>query len=573
MPDNKGKSKLKKAVNISLEGQLNKIVEKSRIRILFVVSLIMITFIVIAGKTIKLTFFNSSGNKTTRIYNSNEREEGLRVNIVDRNEVLIASSLVASSVVANPQKMIEKESAAKQLSPYITKYTESQLLKIFNSDKSFQWLKRKIHPQEKYEINSLGLPGIYFEEEEKRVYPHGNLFSHTIGMVGVDSRGLTAFEKYFDDISDNDKIKLISSDENIKTSLDVRVQDVVREELIKQKLKHKANRAAAIVLDVNTGEVISLVSLPDYDPNKPSEISNAAMFNVATLGNYEMGSTFKPLTFAMGFEENKIKLWSKFDASKPIEISRFTISDFHPKERVLSVPEVLMYSSNIGTAKIAERLGPDKIQEYFRKLGFYEKLDIEIAEKSSPIMPRKWREVTTLTASYGHGIAVSPIHMISAFASTINGGYYIEPTIMKVKDPKQINKRKIFGEKTSDIMRKLLRLVVSEGSGSRGDAEGYFVGGKTGTAEKLAKDGNYSDDELVSSFIGVFPMNDPKYAVLVMLDEPKATKDTWGFATGGWVSAPAVSRIISKIAPILKVKPVDKDSYKIRQEFKVKYKL
>ncbi len=564
-----------KRLNISLDGQLNQVLEKSKIRLFFLISAIIITFVIIAAKTVKLTFFLESEIQSKRIYSSQSAGNNTsRPKIYDRNGGLISSNLTTSSLYVNPQIMIDKEIAAKELSKIFPDLDEKNLLEKFNSDKAFLWIKRILHPQQKYKVNELGIPGLMFKDEEKRIYPHANYFSHTVGMVGVDGKGLGGLERYIDGVKNKEDIYEDGNiEENkIKTTLDIKVQSVVREELIQQLKKHHAKRAVAIVLDVNDGGVISSVSLPDYDPNISSSIEEKSLFNAATMANYEMGSTFKPLTFAMAFEENKIKMWSSFDASKQIEISRFTINDFHAQKRRLSVPEILMYSSNIGTAKIAERLGDELMQKYFRKLGFYDKLDIEVAEKTKPIMPKTWREVTTLTSSYGHGIAVSPMHIASAFASTINGGYLYQPTILKNKTSNGV---KVFSKDTSDKMRKLLRLVVGnkEGSGKKADVDGYFVGGKTGTAEKLDSRGRYSKHVLISSFIGVFPMNDPQYLVLVLLDEPKATKDTWGFATGGWVAAPVVGNIIERIGPILKVQPVDKDNYKIKQDFKVKYEL
>jgi len=558
-----------KKLNLSLEGELNKVIEKSKIRLLFLVSAVCITFIIIAAKTVKLTFFLDSEIKESKVITAKKNlKEFKRPKIYDREGNLISTSLKTSSLFANPKIMIEKEKAANELSKIFPSLKKSDLLEKFNSDKSFIWIKRNLHPQQKYRANAIGVPGLIFKDEEKRIYPHGGLFSHLIGTVGIDGNGLAGLERGLDK-----KIKESNNGiDDITTSLDIRVQTIVREEVLKQVKKHKAKKGIGIVLNVTNGEVISAVNYPDFDSNLPGKAKNKNMFNSITLGNYELGSIFKPISFAMGLEENKVKMWSVIDASEPLEVSRFTITDFHPKERKLSLPEILMYSSNIGTAKIAKRVGNSKMKEYFEKLKFYEKLDIEVPEKSKPIMPRVWRDVNTLTASYGHGIASSPMHAVAAIATTINGGLYFQPTIIKQAKP-PVGKR-IFSKKTSDNMRKLMRLVVSEkgASGGKGEAKGYFVGGKTGTAEKLS-DGKYDKKKLTSSFVGVFPMTKPEYIVLVTLDEPKGTKDTWNFATGGWVSAPAVSKIISRIAPILKVEPVNENDPKIKKEFKVKYKI
>lgn len=580
-------------MQITLEGQLTKLISTSRLRIHLLIPLIILCYVAIAVKTIELTFFLDEQVKqeTKRKIAILNPESFIRRNITDREGILLATTLNTSSVFANPREMIEKEDSAITLAEILNDVTAEELYEDFQKDKAFIWIKRNIHPQTKQKIYEAGLPAIYFKDEETRIYPHAELFAHILGFVGTDKNGLSGFERYYqlnkdeihkysstlssavqkekntDELSqiiDNEvelnnlettisNDNIASSNDDIALSLDLRVQNILYQALKKQMQKHKAIKASAIIMDVNNGEVLGFVNLPDFNPNNPSTLNSTNQFNLATLGLYELGSIFKPITFAIGLEEKKVNQSSRFDATKPLKVGKFTISDFHAKNKVMSLEEAITHSSNIATAKIAEKIGENLMRSYFEKLNLYEKLDFEVTEKARPIMPKIWRETTLLTASYGHGIAVTPLHALAAFVATINGGYYIQPTLLKRTG--DFTKKKIFSNNTSLIMRKLLRNVVVEGSGKAADVEGYNVGGKTGTAEKLNNYGRYDKDKRTSTFVGVFPIDEPKYAVLILLDEPKGTKDTYGYATAGWVSAPAAKEVISNIAPILNIYP------------------
>jgi cell division protein FtsI (penicillin-binding protein 3) len=318
--------------------------------------------------------------------------------------------------------------------------------------------------------------------------------------------------------------------------------------------KFSAIGATGIVMDVTSGEIIAMSNVPDFDPNRVSKLSQEALFNRATLGAYEMGSTFKTFTAAAALEHNIVSMRSGYDATHPLTMGKFTISDTHPQGRWLTVPEIFAYSSNIGTAKMALDLGAKRQQKFLRSLGFFEPVSLEIPELASPIVPKDWRDITTVTVSYGHGISVSPLHLVRAIAAIAGDGMLQPLTLIKDGNANKEQGPRVVAETTVADVRHLLRLVVRNGTGKAADAPGYAVGGKTGTAEKNAG-GVYNAHAKVASFVSVFPTDAPKYALLVMVDEPKGIKETFGYATGGWVSAPVVGRIVQRMAPLLGMPP------------------
>ncbi|MBT8003832.1 MAG: penicillin-binding protein 2, partial [Rhodospirillales bacterium] len=315
--------------------------------------------------------------------------------------------------------------------------------------------------------------------------------------------------------------------------------------------------AAGVILDAETGEVTAMVSLPDYNPNDAGTLQGEAGFNRVTKGVYEMGSTFKLLTAAMALDSGKVSLQDRYDARKPIRIARFRITDYHGKNRWLSVPEILIYSSNIGAAKMAMDLGGKAQKAYLAKLGMLRQSAVELPEVGTPLSPARWRDINTMTISYGHGIAVTPLQMAAAIATVVNGGYYRPPTILKRDKPKPGGEiiHQIFSEKTSSQMRNLMRLVVSRGTGRKANVPGYKIGGKTGTAEKQGN-GGYREKALISSFVAAFPIDAPRYVLLVLVDEPKGNKSTYYYATGGWVAAPTIGKLVQRIAPMIGIRPV-----------------
>jgi len=543
------------------ESSSRRIIEQSRLRLLCVGFFFVLCFSSISWRMIEVAVLTNTRAATITVSDtesaSNEQVEikstdpvFQRGNITDRNGVLLATSLMTASVFANPKEIKEPAETAQRLEKALGGDRARWLSKL-SSDKSFVWLKRNLTPKEQQAVNSLGIPGLYFLPEEKRVYPYGNLLSHTVGYVGVDNKGLAGAEKSFDSrLRDSSR-----ADEALKLSIDVRLQAVMHEEVRQAMEAYRAIGAAGVIMDIKTGELLSMVSLPDFDPQKPSRGEDAAKFNRVSLGSYEMGSTFKTFTAAMALEAGTVKMNGGYDATNPFKLASFTINDAHGKKRWLSVPEIYAYSSNIGTAKMALDVGGKKQKAFLEKLGMMKPVEIELPEKAPTQYPSDWKEINTVTISYGHGISVSPLHLVRGIASMVGGGTLTRLTLLKGGNEGRPQGERIISEETSKNVRRLMRLVVDHGTGSKGDVPGYRVGGKTGTAEKVQSGGKYNDDAKLASFIATFPVDDPKYVVLVMVDEPKGDKTTFGYATGGWIAAPVVSRVISRMGPILGIAP------------------
>ena len=480
-----------------------------------------------------------------------------RAMIVDRNGEILALSLPTAGLYANPREMIDTDEAAQKMKAVLPRLDLDVAKARLASEKQFVYLARNVTPREQLALNNLGIPGVYFQPTERRRYPQGRVAAQVLGGVDVDAHGVAGVERSFDE-------RLRDNPEPLKLSLDVRVQGVVRDELSKSMAEFHAIGACGIVMDVRTGEVVAMVSLPDYDANKAGEATDEQRFNRAATGMYEPGSTFKLQTAAMALDSGAAQLWSSFDASHDIKIGRFTIKDFEGKHRVLELPEVIAYSSNLGAARMAQQVGTERQRSWLQAMGMFTRVGIELPEQGQPIVQpaASWKEVATLTVGFGHGIAVSPLHVVRGTAVLANGGMMLRPTILEVNGPvgssvapqPPADERRIMRQSTSDTLRKLMRLVVTDGYGKPADVPGYFVGGKTGTAEKTMGHG-YRRHANVSAFMSVFPMNAPRYAVYFMLDEPKGNASTAGYSTAGAVSAPGAGRLIARIAPMLGLMP------------------
>ncbi len=539
----------------------------SRSRLFVVSGMFIVVFIVLAFRVIEVSVLKGGKVFTVKNYEDLYDEEvKTRSDIVDRNGTLLAVNLSTASLYANPKVILDVDDAISKIESIFVDIDSIKLRKKLSSDRSFVWVKRNLTPKEQYAINELGLPGLYFKEEEKRIYPHRNLMSHILGFVDVDGKGISGIEKKFNTyLSGTNNIGGVN--ESLQLSIDVRAQSVVRDVLKEAMDEFKAIGAAGIVLDADTGEVISMVSMPDYNLNDPGNADSDAKFNRATYGVYEMGSTFKTFNMALGFEKSNIKLEDIYDVSKPISVARFTIRDYHQKKKELTASEVFMFSSNIASAQIAVDAGEEEQQKFLEKLGLLNELDIELPEKSEPLYPDSWGTVSTMTISYGHGIAVTPMHVASATSALVNGGVLNPVTLLKKSRFSFLNSgTRVIKEDTSDKLRKIMRLAVKYGTGKKADVQGYLVGGKTGSADK-PKEGKYDTNVIISSFVSAFPMNEPKYVVFVMMDEPVGTAKTGGYTTGGMVAAPVAGEVIKRIAPILGVTPVDENDYEIQKEF------
>lgn len=476
-----------------------------------------------------------------------------RADVLDRNGKILATSLKTSSLYADPKNIINADEAAKKLITVFPDLAYDDTRNKLASKRRFVWLKRNLTPKQIYAANRLGIPGVEFLNETRRVYPYGALTSHVVGYVDVDSKGLSGIERGLD--------KALADDgEAMQTTIDIRLQHVLQREVKKSIDDFTAIGGAGLIMDAKTGEIHAMVSLPDFNPHDPGRISDAQRFNRITLGAYEMGSTFKTFTMAAALEFAHIPLLTRYDTTRALYRGGFTIRDYHPEPHPLTIPEIFLHSSNIGTALVAEQVGTTNMKKMYSDLGFFEKPIIEIKETAAPILPRPWRDISTVTASYGHGIAVTPLHLASGVATVVNGGYKIKPTLIKRAVESYANEehKQILSAETSATMRNLLRIVVTDGTAKFANAKGYRVGGKTGTAEKTLGKG-YSQNAQIASFVGAFPMEDPRFIVLIMVDEPKGNKKSYGFATAGWVAAPYVGSVVKEIAPIAGISPKHDD--------------
>ena len=557
-------------VAIVPDGPAKQALEACRTRLLVTGALFALVFAVVALRVVEIVAVGGGTAKSQigrfRIVTAPVPSHA---DIVDRNGNVLAATLDSPSLYANPKQIVDAADATRKLVKVFPNLGAAEVYAKLTSGKSFVWIKRHLTPAEQYDVNQLGIPGLEFEHEERRVYPDGSLTSHVVGYTGIDNAGFAGVERALDGV-------LKERREPLQLSLDLRLQYILHEELQRVIDDFTAKGGAGLIMDVNTGEILAMASLPDFDPNRPvapdpehPAISLAdRMFNRITLGVYELGSIFKIFTVAMALDAGTSTISSTYDASHPIRIGRFTISDYHGKHRVLSVPEILMYSSNIGAARMAVAAGAQRQREFLARLGLLKKPKIEISEVATPHYPAKWREVNVMTIAFGHGISVTPLSFATAAAALVNGGILRQATLVKLPAGYAPQGQQVISAKTSEQMRRLMRLVVEHGTGTMAAAPGYVVGGKTGTADKVSGR-HYAERKLLSSFVGVFPINDPKYLVLTMVDEPHPNKQSHGYATAGWTVAPATSRIIQRIAPLLGVQPVDESSPEVQRALMV----
>jgi cell division protein FtsI (penicillin-binding protein 3) len=477
-----------------------------------------------------------------------------RAPITDRNGEMLAMSLPITALTANPRVLHNPVEVADKLRSVLPQLDREKLIERLSGDKGFVYITRSLTPREQQGIINLGIAGVDFEHAERRYYPQGRAGVHVLGNVDVDGKGLSGIERSFDERLRTQLGK------PLRLSLDIRVQLALRDAVHDAINSFNGIGGAGVVLDINTAEVLGMVSLPDYDANDIGEATADQRFNRATVGVYEPGSTFKLLTAAAALEYGTANVWSsRFDASRPLRYGRFTITDYKGKNRWLSFPEVLAYSSNLGAAHIAMTFGPERQREFLRNAGMLSRVSLEVPERALPLVPpaSAWKEISMVTISYGHGISVTPMHVITGISAIANGGIMREPTLMAQPPGVERPGRRIVSEQTSGIIRKLMRLVVTDGSAKFAEVPGYFLGGKTGTAQKTGPHGGYLMNQRIAAFVGAFPTYAPRYALYVMVDNPQGTKASHGYATAGWVAAPAAHTVLSRIAPVLGLVPED----------------
>ena len=531
-------------------------------------ALLVLSFVTIGHRAVTLATPIKNSNSFAVIKKNDQllfkQQNTNRGNIFDRNRNLLATTINVSSLSINPYEVLNRDETISKLEVIFPSIDKKILLKKLNSKKHHVNLRREITPKEYIAILDLGVEGIKVESVNRRIYPNNSLASHVLGNTNIDGIGIAGIEKSFDPI--------LQMGNDVTLSIHGGIQHILKTTLLKQINKFEAEGGAGVIMDAKTGEVYALASLPDYNANNYKSVIDDKLFNRATKGIYELGSTLKLITAAVALESGLFKENEVFDVSKPLTISSRTIRDFHPLDYAINIPEIIVRSSNIGSAKIAEKLGSSIQLKYLKSLGLMDKLSLEIPETGSPLVRTDAKLLTTMTISYGHGIAITPVHLTSATATIVNGGIRINPTLLI---PTSINNSKrIFSKQTSMKMKSIMRLVVSNkyGTAKQAEAPGYLVGGKTGTAEKISKSGGYLKKQNIVAFTAGFPMNNPRFVITVMIDNPKGQKSSFWYRTAGWVAAPVVSEIVTRIAPILGIQPEMNESVVLTKNL-LKYKI
>ncbi|KWV46599.1 cell division protein [Rhizobium altiplani] len=481
-----------------------------------------------------------------------------RPDILDRNGEVLATDIRTVSLFAEPNKVVDPDEAVEKLATVMPDLDmKGTYKKLANRTSHFAWLRRQLTPKQQSQILALGIPGIGFRPEKRRFYPGGATAAHILGYVNIDNRGVAGMEKYIDDqgLADLASVGMTSDQplEPVRLSIDVRVQNIVRDVVVNAVKNYEAKGAGAVILDIHTGEVLGMASAPDFDPNNPLEGAKEGWLNRMSNGTFEMGSTFKTFSLAMALDTGKVSLNDSFDATQPIRIGGFTIHDFHGQRRWLTLPEVFQYSSNVGTARIIDIVGMDAQKDYLTKLGLLTKLQTELPEVKMPSQPKVWKKINSITISFGHGVSTTPLQTAVAGAALVNGGKLIEPTFLPRNREQADEVAEVVVKKsTSDDVRYLFKLNGIKGSGRNADVPGFNVGGKTGTADKVVN-GRYATNLNFNAFLAAFPIEDPKYVVLTFCDEPHNGEKGQNIAA--YTAAPMVKNIIARAAPILGVEP------------------
>ena len=531
---------------IHLEGEAGKAIAVARRRLIVTGAVFLLAFGAIGYRLVDLGVIRAGAEaESAKLAAKNSLPAGHRADIVDRNGIVLATSIRSWSIFADPALVDDPGRTARILAHIFPQQSVRTLESKLRRKARFVWISRQASPAAYQQILRFGLAGIQARPDLRRVYPQRALVAHIVGSSDVDNKGIAGVEARMDK-------RIRTRVRPLGLSIDLRAQVAVRRILARSIEYWRAIGGAAMIMDVRTGEIPAMVSLPDYDPYNLLRVPKIARFNRNTLGVYELGSVFKILNTAMALDYGVTHLREMYRVDKPVPAGRRFIRDSHPISRPIDTGTILVKSSNIGSATIARRVGGKRQKAFLRRAGMLAKIPLELPEAGQPLYPRHWRPVNTLTIAFGHGIAVTPVHLVAAVAGIVNDGVMVAPTLLKRQNGKPRWRRRIVTSKTSRILRDLMRRVVLEGTGKRANARGYRVGGKTGTAEKAGR-GGYRRKALLSSFVAAFPMNRPRYVLLVSLDEPKGNKKSYGYATAGWVAAPAAREMIERIAPILKI--------------------
>jgi cell division protein FtsI (penicillin-binding protein 3) len=534
-------------------------IERSYTRVGLVGLAFTLVFGTIAGRLILGAAFPEADNGDRRI--AAAATTAIRPDIVDRNGEILATDIRTVSIFAEPRNIYDKDEAVELLTAVLPQINATELRAKLSTKKGFVWVKREITPKQQAEVHRLGIPGIGFLPDHKRVYPNGVAAAHILGVTNLDNIGIAGIEKYIDNqgnkaLNDFGLVAKQTDLAPIQLSIDLRAQFAVRDELAWGLEHFKAKAAAGMILDVQTGEVIALASLPDFDPNDPADALNPDRINRMNVGVYEMGSTFKAMTLAMALDSGKYNVNSTFDTRGGVlNWGRQKIHEYHGTNRVITMPEVFTHSSNIGSAKMALGIGVPGHKAFLKKMGLTDRMRTELPESAEPLVPPRWTEINTITIAFGHGLAVAPIQATAAVAAIANGGFLMTPTFLKTTPEAAMAKAtRVLKPETSEAMRFIMRLNAVEGSAKKAAIPYYFVGGKTGTAEKVIH-GRYVKNRLFTTFMAAAPMNNPKYLFVTIMDEPQGLPESGGYATAAWNSGVVTGRTIERVAPILGLPP------------------
>jgi len=534
------------------------VMEKSRARLVAVAGVFLLLFLAIAAKLADATLINPM-KPAPRVVEQFVPEAPAaavatpsgRASIIDANGQILAVSLPVADLYADPRQMMDTNAVAAALKKVLPQIDEADIARRLASAKAFVYVARQITPAQELAINNLGIPGLSFQTAYERRYPLGDTAAQVLGAVDIDDNGIAGVEKYFNTRLNTDPTPL-------RLSIDVRVQTILRDEVANAVKTFTAVGGCGIVEDATNGRILGMVSIPDYDANDLATATDAEKFNRCATGTYEPGSVFKLQTASMALDDNVIHLWDSFNTTHPIPIGRFHITDFEPKHYWMQLPDIMRFSSNIGASRIAVLVGKDRQRDWLQKLGLMSREPIQLPEAALPqVQPDSaWGRATLMTVSFGNGIAETPLHIANTAVAIVDGGVLYKPTLLAANpgDPPPEGVR-VMQESTSDTMRKIMRLIVVDGTGSFGEVPGYFVGAKTGTAQKVSAHGGYKKHTNYSSFVAAFPIYAPRYVVYIAIDSGHATAATHGFTTGGWMAAPAVGHVIARIGPMLNVMP------------------
>ena len=528
--------------------QRGALVAVAHTRLMMLMLLFAAAVLVVIGRLATLALFAGAEARTT------VATLAARGDIVDRNGQPLARTIDAWTIAVHPRELMgDRMTIAGQLAALMPdRGDQAWFYAQLTKDVPFTYLQRRASPTLVEQVNALGEPALVFARETQRLYPQSMMASHALGYLSTDGHGMGGMERVLD-------TRLLDPKNNgapVQLAMDTRVQAAMESELQRAMTTFSARGAGGLVLDVATGEVVAMVSLPTFDPNRVGMAGSEQLRNITTQSVFELGSTFKPITMATAIDTGVVtNIGRRFDATHPLKVGRFTIHDAHgDPQRWLNMPETLIYSSNVATARVADEVGAARMQAMFRSLGFYDRPQVELREKGRPLLPTYWARTTTMTTAFGHGISITPLQLAQAYAALVNGGVWRPATMLRVAPGHASPGRRVISEATSARVRQMLRLVVLRGTGRKGDAPGYRVGGKTGTAE-AATAGGYDRSRNVATFAAAFPMDAPRYVVLAMLDSPQGTAETGGWKTAAWNAAPVVGRVIARTGAMLGVTP------------------